>query len=550
MISVILYGRNDNHGYNYPKRVALNLNCVANLLTDSQDEIIFVDYNTPNDLPTLPQAIEDTLNPETKAKLRIFRVRPEQHAVFAHRTTLEVLEPIARNIGIRRSNPANRWILSSNSDMIYVPHTATQSLNDVVADLPDQCYELPRFELPEYWWEASLSRLTPAATIEQLRTSAKNLHLQLTLSHNNYLLYDNPGDFQLAPREALFAIHGFDEEMLLGWHNDSNLCKRLFLYYQRKMGSLAHRLYGYHCNHNRRATTLLHRKNRVENSWRRFVTEVKTPYLPTQTHWGMVDTEIEEIRLSNHSRPHIYLQKLAETLAVQAPQQYETKMSRHLYNYPAYYAAHVFPFLADHLANLPMDFSVGYLGLNRPLFSLLVSFWQKMGYTGNIFCLSALSDEKLSCPSVKYVDLATLKQANLFIVDFSFDETQLTQNRYTEKQCWLQLNRVTRHFIPLVKQLKKAKNFDRKVISINTTYSDFKQLFDWHIAALDASYQCNLKYGYVKKKNPLTPVKRYLKSAIRYYLCYWFPLLSWRLINLLKGKKLGKYIFLTDSDSA
>ncbi len=32
MISVILYGRNDSHGYNLPKRAAISINCIAEML--------------------------------------------------------------------------------------------------------------------------------------------------------------------------------------------------------------------------------------------------------------------------------------------------------------------------------------------------------------------------------------------------------------------------------------------------------------------------------------------------------------------------------------
>jgi hypothetical protein len=54
MISVVLYGRNDQHGYNLHKRAALGLNCLAEVLDNADDEIIFVDYNTPDDIPTFP----------------------------------------------------------------------------------------------------------------------------------------------------------------------------------------------------------------------------------------------------------------------------------------------------------------------------------------------------------------------------------------------------------------------------------------------------------------------------------------------------------------
>ena len=75
MISVILYGRNDNYGYNLHKRAALSFNCISEVL-DPSDEIIFVDYNTPDDFPTFPEAIFDTLTEKARALLRILRVRP------------------------------------------------------------------------------------------------------------------------------------------------------------------------------------------------------------------------------------------------------------------------------------------------------------------------------------------------------------------------------------------------------------------------------------------------------------------------------------------
>ena len=122
MISVILYGRNDSYGYNLHKRAAISLNCIAEILTQEEDEIIFVDYNTPDDFPTFPEAIFDTLTKKAKNKLRILRVRPHEHnQIFGDRTHLKTLEPVARNVAIRRSNPKNKWVLSTNTDMIFVP---------------------------------------------------------------------------------------------------------------------------------------------------------------------------------------------------------------------------------------------------------------------------------------------------------------------------------------------------------------------------------------------------------------------------------------------
>src|SRR5690349_11741968 len=132
MISIVLYGRNDSYGYNLHKRAALSFNCMAELLTDENDEILFVDYNTPDDFPTFPEAIQDTLTPLARRRLRLLRVRPPIHKRFQERTRLVALEPVSRNVAVRRSNPANRWILSTNTDMVFVPRGDRASLSDIV----------------------------------------------------------------------------------------------------------------------------------------------------------------------------------------------------------------------------------------------------------------------------------------------------------------------------------------------------------------------------------------------------------------------------------
>ncbi len=54
-------------------------------------------------------------------------------------------------------------------------------------------------------------------------------------------------------REDLVAIDGFNEEMLLGYHVDSNMSRRMLLH-RGSIESLEERLASYHCNHNRTPT--------------------------------------------------------------------------------------------------------------------------------------------------------------------------------------------------------------------------------------------------------------------------------------------------------
>ena len=227
MLSIVVYGRNDNHGYNLHKRAAVSINCLAEMLRDPADELIFVDYNSPDDLPTFPEAIRDTLTSRAKVVLRILRVRPELHRRFQQRTHLSVLEPVARNVGIRASNPANRWILSTNTDIILVPRKVPR-LSELVAELPPGFYHTARFEIPESLWE-TFDRADPIRTIEDVRALGVLARLNEVVYGSDLILYDGPGDFQLVERSDLFEIDGFDERMILGWHVDSNLAKRLSL---------------------------------------------------------------------------------------------------------------------------------------------------------------------------------------------------------------------------------------------------------------------------------------------------------------------------------
>jgi hypothetical protein len=294
MLSVVIYGRNDDHGYNLHKRVAISLNCIADVLSAETDEILFVDYNSPNDLPTLPEAIADTLTAKARSRLRILRVRPEVHARFTERTRLPVLEAIARNVAVRRSNPANRWVLSTNGDMVFVPRSGS-SLSAIVRDLAPGIYHTPRFDLPEALWE-TFDRRDAAGTIAAVRHWGAAAHLN-EIVHREFVRYDCPGDFQLMLRSDLWRVGGFNEQLIHGWHLDYNIAKRLS-FIHGEVGDLAGEVLGYHCDHTRRSTPT-HEPDHRANSWHLAFDSVGRADIPEQAdRWGCPDDAIEELRLT------------------------------------------------------------------------------------------------------------------------------------------------------------------------------------------------------------------------------------------------------------
>src|ERR1035437_2568003 len=379
MISVILYGRNDAHGYNLPKRAAISLNCIAEVLSDPDDEILFVDYNTPDDLPTFIEAIYDTLTPNAKSRLRVFRVRPQLHARLVERTHLAALEPHSRNIAIRRSNPRNRWLLFTNTDMIFLPRGGNSHLTSAVGDLADGLYVVPRFELPEPLWE-SFPRSDPTAVLRTCRQLGPALHVDevtLALPANRF---DQPGDFQLVPRQAMWDIHGFDERMIHGWHADSNLCKRLYLFYGNRTESLAHRIKGYHCDHTRVAT-LAHRMDiKVENNLQEFVFGLEDPVAHHQADtWGAPDEPIEEIDFANGPSAR-FIRALERTLG--EPQREDTFAdSNDVRNFICYNERHVLTQLAGNFTVYRRDARFVYAGNNPRMLALAAGCVAALGFT-------------------------------------------------------------------------------------------------------------------------------------------------------------------------
>jgi hypothetical protein len=417
MISVILYGRNDAHGYNLHRRAALSLNCLAEVLTDPDDELIFVDYNTPDELPTFIEAISDTLTERCLGLLRVLRVPAAIHEQrFAPRTHLPALEPIARNAAARRANPSNRWLLSTNTDMIFVPLEA-RSLSDICRELPDGFYGLPRFELPEWLWER-LPRTDPRRALTEVERLGPALRLDEPTTSHEWIRFDAPGDCQLILREDLVAIDGFNEEMLLGYHVDSNLSRRMLLH-RGSIDSLEEHLAGYHCNHNR--TPTVYHGRRIENDLHKFFYAIDQPTMPEQRDtWGLVDVSLSEVplRASIDARGAV---ALANVMPDRPRSGWDAMQTPYILTYDS---GHVLPFIADTLFVSSRDAMVGYVGANMVLRQMLTETVNALGFEQplaaapfeDLVAIERIADSA----DILIIDLgADVSEADAFLIDFS-----------------------------------------------------------------------------------------------------------------------------------
>ena len=485
MISVIVYGRNDNHGYNLPRRAALSLNCIAHVLSD-EDEILFVDYNTPDDLPTFPEAISDTLTPWTRDRLRVLRVRPEHHRKAAGATRLPVVEPIARNVALRRTR-RSRWVLSTNTDMLFLGQGANL-LRDLWSDLDDGFYQLPRFELPEGLWE-SLDRTDPPGALKALSDWRARLPLDERVYTDGHTLFDGPGDFQLFLREDLFALDGFDERMIHGWHVDANIARRMALA-GRPARSLEHLVAGYHCDHTRQAS-VYHGGDRSENSSFGFVDNLAAPDLPHQRDsWGMVDVDIEEIRLCS-STP---LLRALDHLALPKSEDLETAYSSANYGALDYDAGHVVPFLLDQLLIASPGAKIGYVGARPDLLEFTIK-----GLQGHAAQVVVPAEADWLSGHMK-TDTLEAWQAGADLLVFEIGAVGASNQAQVSGQEALRLGLVDRAFkLAVQAELQRSINGEtlRKFIVVNAINNYFERQVHDHLAVTLTPFSSRVRHGYV-----------------------------------------------------
>ncbi|MBC8035604.1 MAG: hypothetical protein H7X89_00075 [Rhizobiales bacterium] len=500
MLSLVLYGRNDTHGYNLHKRAAISLNCMAQMLVDDDDEIIFVDYNTPDDLPTFPEAIRDTLTPRARRFLRILRVRPADHEPWRHLTHLQVCETVARNAGIRRANGANPWILSTNTDMIFVPRQSDRSLTDMVDGLPARCHHLPRFELPQTLWE-EFDRADPAAIMAHLGEFGSRLHLDEIVHGSDPARFDNHGDFQLLPRAALAAINGFDERMLNGWIVDSNMARRMMLHLGPP-ASLDADLAGYHCDHTR-IGGVFHGRDHLENDYRRFYEWVERADLPHQaSSWGLAEREIEEIRLAE--RPPGLTRLLAAVLPPPTGQAVVSNNRPDLPDVSAYSPEHAVPFIADLLATLPRNARIAWFGTRPRLLELMVAIHGAMGFT---VPLVVAAECGLAVAGTHNVPAAVaLAEADADMVIFEFGRATQDAALDGDETGWSNADLdavapVRAGFLAMVELERKAiagGARPRPVVTVNAIHNRFEPLVHETLSVARSPFSSRVRHGAVR----------------------------------------------------
>ena len=477
MISAIVYGRNDSYSYALDRRTALGLNQMARQLVVGRDEIIFVDYNSDDDLPTYPEAIGDTMTKEARDLVRVIRVRPEVHAV-APVEGPPVREAFCRNVALRRLRPQTQWVLSTNPDCMLVSPSG-ETLGSLAGNLPLGYFGLPRFELPRIVWE-TLPRSDPQEAAQQALGYAKAYALNERVSHYLPAIgYDGPGDFQLARANDLLAIGGFDESMTRGWHVDSNLNARLALLHgeltdfnEASGGDLAL----YHTEHSRRISPK-HQSGRAEDPFETYVEKV-TETIPDgqQTDWGASAEVFEEFALS-HPPAKRAIHTLAQTTKPEPSASYvygpETFDSL-----PPAPDSHLAAFLADHLVFAKPGTKIGLLS---DQIDTIEQFHSWVKATGLDVTLLDLDREPDTAAIIEQADIVCFLPPNAC----AFNQEDFYYRSLAQ-------------FIISEQERIASGTAPRRIVGLNIPHSRFEKTFTTFIACPLTPVSSRIRFGEVK----------------------------------------------------
>jgi glycosyltransferase involved in cell wall biosynthesis/tetratricopeptide (TPR) repeat protein len=379
-VTVIVYGRNDAHGQNLHKRAVVSLNALAEQLEPARDEILFVDCNSPEDVPTFPEAIADLLTERAKGLLRILRIRTAQYARLAPKAGQPVFEALCRNVALRSSSPDRHWVVSTNTD-ILLRSKGGKRLTDFVAELPEGFYGLPRFDIPQGLWQ-TLDRKDPVACLRAVSNWADAFGLRFAAQRpESFIRWENPGDFQLALRRDMVGIGGFDESMTKGpYHIDSNFARRLALL-RGPVCSLEEWGECFHCDHSRQGSVRMLEAAVEANDWDACVVKVGIASIAEkQPRWGGWGETFEEVRLS----PKEGLETALLQVVPATPDRFVLRPGGVEAENTDIPLARLLPFLADQILMLPSEGTLGILGTGMDLVEALSRLRRLLGHTGAI----------------------------------------------------------------------------------------------------------------------------------------------------------------------
>jgi hypothetical protein len=237
-LSIVITGRNDDHGRNFLKRLQIFLHSLAQQCDhySLNAEIVLVEWNPPAEKPAILNAIR---LPETRTncKLRIIQVPAEIHRSFKHSDQLPLFQMRAKNVGIRRAR--GKFVLATNPDIIFadelIGFLASQQLS------PKRMYRVDRYDVSgEPPADGSVDQTLQYCRDHILRVNGRYIsfepqdgrfsrYLRERRTLKTYPLKravhtNGCGDFTLVSRQVWNELGGYPEWDVRAIHVDALLC--------------------------------------------------------------------------------------------------------------------------------------------------------------------------------------------------------------------------------------------------------------------------------------------------------------------------------------
>jgi hypothetical protein len=199
-LSIILTGRNDEHGVDFRSRCFRTLQFNHRELSERgiSHEFVFVEWAPEVGRPLLVDLVAEAIPTAEPRWFTGYVVERQYHDALSLNPRLEYLEFLAKNVGIRRARGS--FILATNCD-IFLGRRILQRLQD--RDLePRTVYRAARHDLKLSFDQSSLGweRLEDADSLEGPPPILKPP-----------LLRGGTGDFVLLDRETFGHLRGFNE---------------------------------------------------------------------------------------------------------------------------------------------------------------------------------------------------------------------------------------------------------------------------------------------------------------------------------------------------
>ena len=218
--AALLYVRND--GYKENERV---ITCLSSML-DTFDEVILLDWNSPEDKKPLLWEIKDKLPQTGRLKHYIIPPSAANALTYEDPDAQVCTQVISTNLMLRRCDAD--WIVATTIDILAPKR---EKLLEFLSNAdPKTFYTVSRrdFEindLEQFGFDKWKEYRDHLDTVSQPRYFPAKV-----TPNDNYSIINCCGDFQMAHKSVWEGIKGYEEEMIYACFQDTNIQKKAVVY--------------------------------------------------------------------------------------------------------------------------------------------------------------------------------------------------------------------------------------------------------------------------------------------------------------------------------